>query len=39
VYDVTVTSRQSGKTVALFRGKSYRIAGEVIAGLAGEPAA
>mgnify|MGYP000847783118 CR=1 FL=1 len=35
VYDVTVRSRQSGKTIALFRGKSYRISGEVIAGLAG----
>ena len=32
VYDVTVRS-SSGKTVALFRGKSYRINGEVIAGL------
>lgn len=32
VYDITVKNR-SGKTVALFRGKSYRIAGEVIAGL------
>ncbi|PKO86199.1 MAG: phenylacetic acid degradation protein PaaD [Betaproteobacteria bacterium HGW-Betaproteobacteria-12] len=31
VYDVTV--RVGGRTVALFRGKSYRIAGEVIAGL------
>jgi acyl-CoA thioesterase len=31
VYDVTV--RAGGRTVALFRGKSYRIAGEVIAGL------
>ena len=39
VYDVTVKSRQSGKTIALFRGKSYRIAGEVIAGLADAPAA
>jgi acyl-CoA thioesterase len=29
---VTVRS-SSGKTVALFRGKSYRINGEVIAGL------
>jgi len=29
VYDVTVRSR-SGKTIALFRGKSYRINGEVI---------
>lgn len=37
VYDVTVTSRQSGKTIALFRGKSYRINGEVIAGLADAP--
>ncbi|MEO6353232.1 MAG: hydroxyphenylacetyl-CoA thioesterase PaaI [Oxalobacteraceae bacterium] len=32
VYDVTVRTR-SGKTIALFRGKSYRISGEVIAGL------
>ena len=32
VYDITVRSR-AGKTVALFRGKSYRIKGEVIAGL------
>ena len=31
VYDITV--RVGGKTVALFRGKSYRINGEVIAGL------
>ena len=30
VYDVTV-SKQDGKVVALFRGKSYRIQGEVIA--------
>jgi acyl-CoA thioesterase len=33
VYDITVRVR-GGKTVALFRGKSYRISGEVIAGLA-----
>ncbi len=33
VYDVTVTNA-AGKTVALFRGKSYRIQGEVIASLA-----
>lgn len=33
VYDVTVRTR-GGRTVALFRGKSYRISGEVIAGLA-----
>lgn len=33
VYDVTVRV-QGGRTVALFRGKSYRIQGEVIAGLA-----
>ncbi|WP_374242046.1 hydroxyphenylacetyl-CoA thioesterase PaaI [Zoogloea sp.] len=39
VYDVTVKSRQTGKTIALFRGKSYRINGEVIAGLAAAPAA
>ena len=32
VYDITVRG-ESGQTIALFRGKSYRIAGEVIAGL------
>jgi acyl-CoA thioesterase len=32
VYDVTVR-QQGGKTIALFRGKSYRIGGEVMAGL------
>ncbi len=32
VYDTTIRNR-AGKIVALFRGKSYRIAGEVIAGL------
>jgi acyl-CoA thioesterase len=32
VYDVTV--RDSAGKTALFRGKSYRISGEVIAGLA-----
>ena len=32
VYDVTVRT-QTGKVVALFRGKSYRAQGEVIAGL------
>ena len=32
VYDITVRVR-GGKTVALFRGKSYRVEGEVIAGL------
>jgi len=37
VYDVTVRDG-AGNTVALFRGKSYRIAGEVIAGLAAEKA-
>ncbi len=37
VYDVTVRDG-AGRTVALFRGKSYRIAGEVIAGLAAERA-
>jgi acyl-CoA thioesterase len=31
VYDVTVTN-QDGKRLALFRGRSYRIKGEVIAG-------
>ena len=35
VYDVTVRD-SAGKTIALFRGKSYRISGEVIAGLAAE---
>ena len=35
VYDVTVRD-SAGNTVALFRGKSYRISGEVIAGLAAE---
>ena len=37
VYDVTVRD-SAGRTVALFRGKSYRIAGEVIAGLDAEQA-
>ena len=32
VYDITVRT-SSGRTIALFRGKSYRINGEVIAGL------
>jgi len=32
VYDITVRTTH-GKTIALFRGKSYRINGEVIAGL------
>lgn len=32
VYDITVRSL-GGQTIALFRGKSYRISGEVIAGL------
>ena len=32
VYDITVRT-QTGKAVALFRGKSYRIQGEVIAAL------
>jgi acyl-CoA thioesterase len=36
VYDITVRVR-GGKTVALFRGKSHRIDGEVIAGLATAP--
>ncbi len=35
VYDITVRNNH-GKTIALFRGKSYRISGEVIAGLAAE---
>ena len=33
VYDILV-SNQDGKRIALFRGKSYRIKGEVIAGMA-----
>ena len=33
VYDITVRD-SAGRTIALFRGKSYRISGEVIAGLA-----
>ena len=36
VYDVEVKV-VGGNTVALFRGKSYRIKGEVIAGLEGQP--
>jgi len=32
VYDITVNN-QDGKLIALFRGKSYRIKGEVISGL------
>lgn len=42
VYDITVrvvSGSSSGKTVALFRGKSYRLDGEVIAGLAAANAA
>ncbi|MCB1932029.1 MAG: hydroxyphenylacetyl-CoA thioesterase PaaI [Candidatus Accumulibacter sp.] len=35
VYDTTIRNAR-GKVVALFRGKSYRIAGEVIAGLEAE---
>ena len=35
VYDITVRTA-GGKTIALFRGKSYRINGEVIAGLEGQ---
>lgn len=38
VYDITVRVR-GGRTVALFRGKSYRIGGEVMAGLAHAAAA
>jgi len=37
VYDVTIRD-SAGKTIALFRGKSYRISGEVIAGLQAEKA-
>lgn len=37
VYDITVRDG-AGKTVALFRGKSYTISGEVIAGLAAQAA-
>ncbi len=35
VYDTTIRNRD-GQVIALFRGKSYRIAGEVITGLAAE---
>ncbi len=35
VYDTTIR-HHNGKVIALFRGKSYRIAGEVIAGLEAE---
>jgi len=35
VYDTTIRNG-AGKVIALFRGKSYRIAGEVIAGLEAE---
>jgi acyl-CoA thioesterase len=37
VYDTTIRNH-NGRIVALFRGKSYRIAGEVIAGLEAEEA-
>ena len=37
VYDTTIRNHH-GKVIALFRGKSYRIAGEVIAGLEAEEA-
>ncbi|TLD47297.1 MAG: Acyl-coenzyme A thioesterase PaaI [Accumulibacter sp.] len=37
VYDTTIRNH-NGKVIALFRGKSYRIAGEVIAGLEAEEA-
>ncbi|MEF8699289.1 MAG: hydroxyphenylacetyl-CoA thioesterase PaaI [Candidatus Accumulibacter sp. UW26] len=37
VYDTTIRNH-NGKVIALFRGKSYRIAGEVIAGLVAEEA-
>ena len=33
LYDITVTD-QHGKTIALFRGRSYRLKGDVLAGLA-----
>ena len=36
VYDITVNN-QDGKLIALFRGKSYRIKGEVITGLHAAP--
>ena len=32
VYDITVTN-QNGETIALFRGKSYRLKGDVMSGL------
>lgn len=37
LYDITVTN-QDGQTIAVFRGKSYRVKGEVISGSASEPA-
>ena len=33
IYDITVTN-QNEETVALFRGKSYRVKGDVLSGLA-----
>lgn len=33
VYDVTVSAAGDGRTIALFRGQSYRIQGETIPGL------
>jgi len=32
LYDITVTN-QDGQTIAVFRGKSYRIKGDVLSGL------
>lgn len=37
VYDVTVTAAGDGRTIALFRGHSYRIEGETIPGLGDPP--
>ena len=36
VYDITVAN-QDGATIALFRGKSYRVKGDVLSGLAAHP--
>lgn len=38
LYDITVTN-QNGDTIALFRGRSYRLKGDVLSGLAATPRA
>ena len=35
LYDITVTN-QDGKTIAMFRGRSYRLKGDVVSGLAAQ---